>query len=112
MRAIYLVAVGLALSGGALAQSQNIARTGAGSPFDTLEALQSEISEYSNGRLGRAVKGAGGLAGIAATLSVAHDVLNFRVRADGSVVPGGGVGGSSGGTANTSAAISSSASTN
>ena len=107
MRAIYLVAVGLALSGGALAQSQNIARTGAGSPFDTLEALQAEINEFSEGRLGRAIKGAGGLAGIAAALSVAHDALNFRVRADGSVVPG-----DSNGTADTSTAISSSGSTN
>ena len=112
MRAICLVAIGLALSGGALAQSKNITKTGTGSPFDTLEALQVEISEFSDGRLGRAIKGAGGLAGIAATLSVAHDALNFRVRGDGSVVPGDGITGGSSGTTDTSAAISSSASTN
>ena len=85
MRVIYIIAVGLALSGGAFAQSQNIAKTGAGNPFDTLEALEAEIKKYSDGRLGQVVKGAAGLVGMAAALSVANDSVNFRIRPDGSL---------------------------
>jgi len=112
VRAIYVIAVGLALSGGALAQNQNTGKTGTGNAFETLEALQTEIRKYSDSRFGQFVKGAAGLAGIASALSVASDAVNFRIRADGSVVPGGSGSGSSSGSTSTSTVISSSSSTN
>ena len=111
MRIIYIIVIGLALSGWALAQSRNAVKTGAGGQLDTLEVLQAEISKYSDGQLGRAFKGATGLTGVAAALSAASDAVNFRVRADGTVVPGGSSSGSSSGSGGTSA-VTSSSSTN
>lgn len=108
MRVVYIIAVGLAMSIDALAQSQNAVKTGVGSPLDALEVLQAEMKKYSDGQLGRSVKGAAGLAGIAAALSTASDGLNFRIRADGSIVSSGNNGGSSGGATDTSADTSSS----
>lgn len=73
-----------------MAQSQNVAKTGVGNPLDTLEALQSEMNKRWDGRPGQVVKGAVGLAGVAAALSVASDAVNFklRIRGDGSVDQG------------------------
>ena len=92
MRTMFVIAIGLALSGTALAQSQNVAKTGVGNPLDTLEALQAEMNKHWDGRPGQVVKGAVGLAGVAAALSVASDAGNFklRIRGDGSVDQGGG----------------------
>ena len=112
MRTIFVIVLGLALQGGALAQSQNATKTGTGGAFDTLEALQTEISNYSDGRLGQVFKGAAGLAGIASALSLASDAVNFRIRADGSVVPGGSGSGRSSGSTSTFTVISSPSSTN
>jgi len=112
LRAIYLIAIGLALSGAAFAQSQNTAKTGTGTPFNTLEALQMEIRKYSDGWPGQLVKGGAGLAGVAAALSAASNAVNFSVRADGTVVRGGGSSESSGGSVGSSSVISSSSSTN
>ena len=91
MRVMFVIALVLALSGTALAQSQNVAKTGAGNPLDTLEALQTEMNKHWDGRPGQVVKGAVGLAGVAAALSVASDAVNFRlrIRGDGSVDQGG-----------------------
>ena len=91
MRAMFVIAIGLALSGTALAQSQNVAKTGVGNPLDTLEALQAEMNKHWDGRPGQVVKGAVGLAGVAAALSAASDAVNFRlrIRGDGSVDQGG-----------------------
>ena len=90
MRVMFVIALVLALSGTALAQSQNVAKTGAGNPLDTLEALQTEMNKHWDGRPGQVVKGAVGLAGVAAALSVASDAVNFRlrIRGDGSVDQG------------------------
>ena len=87
MRMVFVIALVLALSGMALAQSQNVAKTGAGNPLDTLEALQMEMNKHWDGRPGQILKGAVGLAGVAAALSVASDAVNFklRIRGDGSV---------------------------
>ena len=91
MRAMFIIAIGLALSGTALAQSQNVTKTGVGNPLDTLEALQAEMNKYWDGRPGQVLKGAVGLAGVAAALSVASDAVSFklRIRGDGSVDQGG-----------------------
>ena len=91
MRTMFVIALSLALSGTALAQSQNVAKTGAGNPLDTLEALQTEMNKHWDGRPGQVVKGAVGLAGVAAALSVASDAVKFRlrIRGDGSVDQGG-----------------------
>ena len=90
MRAMFVIALSLALSGTAMAQSQNVAKTGVGNPLDTLEALQAEMNKHWDGRPGQVLKGAVGLAGVAAALSVASDAVNFklRIRGDGSVDQG------------------------
>ena len=67
-----------------------------------------EISKYSDGRPGQLVKGGAGLAGVAAALSAASNAVNFSIRADGSVVRGGGSRESSSGSVGTSTVISSS----
>ena len=91
MRVMFVIALVLALSGTALAQSQNVAKTGAGNPLDILEALQTEMNKHWDGRPGQVVKGAVGLAGVAAALSAASDAVNFRLRlrGEGSVDQGG-----------------------
>ncbi len=91
MRMMFIIALVQVYSGMALAQSQNVAKTGAGNPLDTLEALQTEMNKHWDGRLGQVVKGAVGLAGVAAALSAASDAVNFRlrIRGDGSVDQGG-----------------------
>ena len=91
MRTMFVIALSLALSGMALAQSQNVAKTGAGNPLDTLEALQAEMNKHWDGRPGQVVKGVVGLAGVAAALSVASDAVNFKLRSrgDGAVDQGG-----------------------
>ena len=73
-----------------MAQSQNVAKTGVGNPLDTLEALQAAMNKQWDGPPGQVVKGAVGLAGVAAALSVASDAMNFklRIRGDGSVDQG------------------------
>ena len=90
MRTMFVIALSLALSGTALAQSQNVAKTGAGNPLGTLEVLQAEMNKHWDGRPGQVVKGVVGLAGVAAALSVASDAVNFklRIRGDGSVDQG------------------------
>ncbi|MDE0944750.1 MAG: hypothetical protein OSB58_20290 [Alphaproteobacteria bacterium] len=85
-----LMAIG-AVATGAVAQSQNSAKTGTGNAAGSLEALQAEYERHWNGPPGQVVKGAVGLAGMAAALSVASDALNFKLRinGDGSVDSGG-----------------------
>ena len=87
MRAMLFIVLSLALSGTAMAQSLNVDKTGVGNPLDTLEALQAEMNKHWDGRPGQVVKGAVGLAGVAAALLVASDAVNFklRIRGDGSV---------------------------
>ncbi len=92
-RAVLLAAclvVFLALSAGlprAMAQTQNGAQTGVGGTLEALRALQEEAGKQWDGRLGQVAKGAGGLAGLAASLMAARDALTFqlRIRGDGSV---------------------------
>ncbi len=81
------MALCLACSGVALAQSQNAAQTGTGSAMKSLEALEAAVTEQWSGRPGQIAKGAVGLAGLAAALSAADRAVNFklRVRGDGSV---------------------------
>ncbi len=71
----------------AMAQTQNSAQTGAGRALETLDALQAEITKQWDGRPGQLVKGAVGVAGLAAALAAAENALTYqlRVRADGSV---------------------------
>ena len=76
-----LMAMGAVTSAGA--QSQNSAQTGAGNAAGSLEALQAEFDRQWDGRPGQVIKGAAGLAGMAAALSAAADALNFKVRVQG-----------------------------
>jgi len=71
----------------AMAQTQNSAQTGVGGALETLQALQTEIDRQWAGPPGRLVKGAVGVAGLAAALSVAEKALTYslRVRGDASV---------------------------
>ena len=114
MRTMFVIALSLALSGTALAQSQNVAKTGAGNSLDTLEALQAEMNKHWDGRPGQVVKGVVGLAGVAAALSVASDAVNFklRIRGDGSVDQGGSSSTNNAVSVSTTTTTSSSTSTN
>ena len=114
MRVMSVIALVLALSGTALAQSQNVAKTGAGNPLDALEALQTEMNKHWDGRPGQVVKGAVGLAGVAAALSAASDAVNFklRIRGDGSVDQGGSSSTNNAVSVSTTTTTSSSTSTN
>ncbi len=78
------------LWGPALAQTQNAAKTGVGNALESLEAIQKEFDKQWSGPPGQVVKGAAGLAGMAAALSVAQDAVTFklRIRGDGSVDSG------------------------
>ena len=114
MRAMFVIALSLALLGTAMAQSQNVAKTGVGNPLGTLEALQAEMKKHWDGRPGQVVKGAVGLAGVAAALSVASDAVNFklRIRGDGSVDQGGSSSTNNAVSVSTTTTTSSSTSTN
>ncbi|MBL6953851.1 MAG: hypothetical protein ISR50_14530 [Alphaproteobacteria bacterium] len=71
----------------AMAQTQNSAQTGAGGALETLQALQTEIDKQWAGPPGQLVKGAVGVAGLAAALLAAEKALTYslRVRGDASV---------------------------
>jgi hypothetical protein len=113
MRAAAVMAVCLACSGVALAQTQNAKQTGTGGAFATLEALETAMTEQWSGLPGQIVKGAAGLAGMAAALAAANSAVTFklRVRGDGSVDAAGATPVSSGTSLSTST-TSSSTSTN
>ncbi|MDP6833036.1 MAG: hypothetical protein QF521_14820 [Alphaproteobacteria bacterium] len=74
----------------AMAQSQNGTETGVGEALESLQALQEEYQKQWGGLPGRVVKGAVGLAGVAAALSAAQKAVTFqlRVQGDGSVDSG------------------------
>ena len=98
----------------AMAQSQNAAQTGVGKAINSIQALQGAASEHWAGPPGQVVKGAVGLAGMAAALMSAQDALNFklRVRGDGSVDSGVSTSKSTATSVLTSNSTSSSTSTN
>ncbi len=114
MRAAVVVMISLALTGSAMAQSQNAAKTGAGGPLESLEALQSEWNKQYAGLPGQAFKGAVGIYGLARALAAASDAVNFklRVRGNGSVDQGGGATSTTGTSVSTDSTTSSSTSTN
>lgn len=97
-----------------MAQSQNAAKTGAGSPLDNLEALQTEYNKLYDGEPGRVFKGAVGFYGLVRALAAASDAARFqlRVRGDGSVDQGGSATTTSATSVSTATTTSSSTSTN
>ena len=114
MRLGLVMALALALSGPALGQTGNAAKTGTGGALKSLGALQEEFSKQWDGRAGRMTKGAIGLAGVAAALSAANKAVSFqlRLRGDGSVDASGGSGTTAAPSTSTSGSTSSSTSTN
>ncbi len=114
MRAAGVILLSLALVGPAMAQSQNAAKTGAGGPLGSLDALQSEWNKQYAGLPGQAFKGAVGIYGLARALAAASDAVNFklRVRGNGSVDQGGSATSTTGTSVSTDSTTSSSTSTN
>ena len=113
IRAVVIAAC-LALSAPAFGQSQNAAQTGVGGAIESIQALQEAVSEQWAGPPGQVVKGAVGLAGVAAALAAAQDAVTFklRVRGDGSVDSGSSATSTTATSVSTSSSPSSSTSTN
>lgn len=98
----------------AMAQSQNNGQTGVGEAMKSLEALQEAYQKQWDGTPGRMVKGAAGLAGMAAALSAAQKAVTFqlRVRGDGSLDSGSSATTTTATSVSTSTTTSTSTSTN